>query len=109
MLNDNQTLEPGNYSVLYHQYSCITLDNCVFYQMAVKDFKQAMNAIDERVLRQLLTNRAEVLHTQLRLISSVNKNLNKTNFNATRSRENLHDDVQKASISDLGTESGFIK
>jgi hypothetical protein len=77
--------------------------------MAVKDFKQAMNAIDERVLRQLLTNRVEVLHTQLRLISSVNKNLIKTNFNATRSRKNLHDDAQKASISDLGINCGFIQ
>jgi len=61
--------------------------------MAVKDFRHAMNGIDVKVLRQVLASRLEVLNSQLRTISSVNRNLIKTKFNVTRSSEKLHEDI----------------
>jgi hypothetical protein len=53
--------------------------------MTVKDFKQAMNTVDKKILRQVLANRLEVLHSQLRTISSVNQNLIKNKFKANAS------------------------
>jgi len=68
--------------------------------MAVKDFRHAMNGIDVKVLRQVLASRLEVLNSQLRTISSVNRNLIKTKFNVTRSSEKLPEDIIDTEKSD---------
>ena len=68
--------------------------------MAVKDFRHAMNGIDVKVLRQVLASRLEVLNSQLRTISSVNRNLIKTKFNVTKSSEKLPEDIIDTEKSD---------